>query len=100
VVASVHLAETREQALRDVHHGLMDGVNYYKTILGKAGTRDMNMDVDNAADAVRMWTDQNGPGLGAYGIGIVGTPEDAVAGIKRFQDATGAAGFLPVLPPL
>jgi limonene 1,2-monooxygenase len=92
VVASVHLAETREQALREVHHGIMDGVNYYKTIFGTAGTRDMGMDVHTAEEAVRLWTDHDGPGLGAYGIGIIGTVEDAITGIQRLQEETGGFG--------
>jgi limonene 1,2-monooxygenase len=92
VVASVHIAETREQALQEVHHDIMHKVEYYQKILGDTGTKDLNLNVHSAAEAVRCWTDSSGTGLGPFGIGIIGTPDDAIARIRQFQEQTGGFG--------
>jgi len=92
VVASVHIAETREQAIQDVHYDIMHKVEYYQRILGDAGTKLLNLEVNSAAEAVHRWTDSTGTGLGPFGIGIIGTPEDAIERIRQFQEQTGGFG--------
>jgi len=101
IVASVHVAETREQALKEVEHGILDKLHYYRRVGGKKGAAEMNLaDFKTAEEAVRTWvTDDGKPtaGLGPYGIGIVGTPEDAVERIARFQERAGGFGSFLML---
>ena len=82
VVGMMHLAETRERALRDVESGILRSVAYFEGLTGKSlGS--------SASSLVELWTTE---GLPSWGVGIVGTPEDAIAAIERLQEDAGAFG--------
>jgi limonene 1,2-monooxygenase len=77
IVVPFHLAESREQAIADVRDGaLAFNVEYFQDTLGRP-------------------TDPLGAGVEAMierGSALVGTPDDAIEGIKRIQEATGGFG--------
>jgi len=81
VVTPFHIAETREQAFEDLRFGLMDMMRYFRKFGGSAFPTAHNFD-----EAVNIWT---GGGLGAFGVGIVGTPDDLVDHINKLQNQTG-----------
>ena len=83
LVVPVHLAETRDEALDDVREGaaayLLD---YFGTVLGRPSP------VDGPREKV-------GEQMAASGTWIVGTPDDCITGIERYQELTGGfGGFL------
>jgi limonene 1,2-monooxygenase len=81
IVTPYHIAETREQAFKDLEFGLMDMMRYFRKFGGSA------FPVANSLDeAINIWT---GGGLGAFGVGVVGTPDDMVAHIKKLQTQSG-----------
>lgn len=84
VVAPFHIAETREQAKRDLEYGLMDMFNYFHKFGG-----DLFPQVKDLDEAIEIWTTG---GLGAFGVGLVGTPDDLVAHIKDLQEQSGGFG--------
>ena len=85
LVVPVHLAETRREARDAAREGaaayLLD---YFGTVLGRPapvpGPREMV--IEQMADS---------------GTWIAGTPDDCIAGIKRYQEHTGGFGGLLVL---
>lgn len=81
VVTPFHIAETREQAFADLQYGLMDMMRYFRKFGGSAFPVAKDFD-----EAVAIWT---GGGLGAFGVGVVGTPDDMVAHIKGLQKQSG-----------
>jgi len=81
IVTPFHIAETREQAIEDLRFGLMDMMRYFRKFGGSAFPA-----ANSFEEAVNIWT---GGGLGAFGVGIVGTPDDLAAHIERLQDQTG-----------
>ncbi len=89
VVCPVHIAETKEQALKDLEHGLMDMFHYFHKFGGT-----MFPQVKNFDEAVELWTSG---GLGAFGVGLVGTPDDLIAHIKLLQEQSGGFGSFLVL---
>jgi limonene 1,2-monooxygenase len=77
-----HLSESREQAIRDVEEGILAWNNdYYVDTLGAPGRAAAR----NGREMVE-W-------LISFG-GIIGTPDDALAGIQRLQDLSGGFGCL------
>lgn len=83
IVTPFHVAETREKAYEELRFGLMDMVNYFKAF-GKAFPGANSFD-----EAMNIWT---GGGLGAFGVGVVGTPDDLIAHIRKLQDQSGGFG--------
>jgi limonene 1,2-monooxygenase len=81
VVTPFHIAETREKAFADLEFGLMDMMRYFRKFGGSAFPV-----AKNFQEAVDIWT---GGGLGAFGVGVVGTPDDLVAHIKKLQQQSG-----------
>ncbi|MDB5392598.1 MAG: luciferase family protein [Rhodospirillales bacterium] len=81
IVTPFHVAATREQAFADLRFGLMDMMTYFRKFGGSAFPTASSFD-----EAVNIWT---GGGLGAFGVGIVGTPDDLIAHIKKIQDQSG-----------
>jgi limonene 1,2-monooxygenase len=79
LVGPMHIAETREQAERDMEHGLLDFLHYFKEILPIPIAGDMT-----TAQAIAM--------LRERGIGVVGTPDDAAAQIERLVKQSGGFG--------
>jgi limonene 1,2-monooxygenase len=80
LVGPMHIAETEEQARKDVEFGLQDWVDYFRKVaaLGLAPESD---DTADLVDAI------NGSGLA-----VVGTPDMAIAQIQRLVDQSGGFG--------
>jgi limonene 1,2-monooxygenase len=75
LVGLIHLAETREQAYRDVEHGILDWFDYFQNTAAFP-----QMAVGDGTTARQCIDFVNQSGLGA-----IGTPEDAIAQIERLQ---------------
>jgi limonene 1,2-monooxygenase len=79
VVAPFHLAETREQAIQDVMEGMKAWNNeYFVNTLGAPFRTEVESGRQLAED-------------GAFGM-FVGTPDNAIAGIRRLQELSGGFG--------
>lgn len=81
ITTPFHIAETREQAYRDLEYGLMDMMNYFRKFGGSAFPEAKNFD-----KALELWTTG---GLGAFGVGVVGTPDDLADHIRKLQQQSG-----------
>lgn len=79
VLVSMHLAETRHQAIRDIEEGC---TNFYTTYFGKTIGRPGVFDDWTFDGAVK-----------AGGI-VVGTPDDAIEAVERILEVTGGFGTL------
>lgn len=84
VVTPLHIAETREQARRDLEYGLMDMFNYFHRFGGELFPQVKDLD-----EAIEVWTTG---GLGAFGVGMVGTPDDLIAHIETLLQQSGGFG--------
>uniref|UniRef100_A0AAU2JJH7 LLM class flavin-dependent oxidoreductase n=1 Tax=Streptomyces sp. NBC_00049 TaxID=2903617 RepID=A0AAU2JJH7_9ACTN len=89
LVTPVHLAETREQALKEAEFGTPDLVTYIETL---GGTRLEGC--GTAAGAVDRWVTE---GLPTFGRAVIGTAEDAVERIAGLADKTGGFGTFLIL---
>lgn len=81
IVTPFHIAETKEQAYKDLEYGLMDMMRYFKKFGGSAFP--VAKDID---EALEIWTTG---GLGAFGVGVVGTPDTMVEHINKLQEQSG-----------
>ena len=84
VVASMHLAETREQAERDMEHGVLTLCGYFEGM----GNRKLPF-TNTPREALEWWTTNGFP---TFGIATVGTPDDALATIEKLAAKTGGFG--------
>lgn len=84
VVAPIHIAESREQARRDLEYGLMDMFNYFHRFGGSLFPQ-----VKDLEEAMEVWCTG---GLGAFGVGLIGTPDDLVEHIQKLQTQSGGFG--------
>ena len=75
----MHIADTREQAIRDVAFGLGDWVDYFQRVAALPLAPDTT-DHDSLVDA-----------LNASGFAVIGTPDDAIAQLERL--GTQSKGF-------
>jgi limonene 1,2-monooxygenase len=89
LVAPMHLAETRERAIADVSHGILDLTRYIERLGGAALPYSGSVDL-----ALEQWTQR---GISVFGTALIGTPDDAVAQIERFQKQSGGFGGLLLL---
>jgi limonene 1,2-monooxygenase len=80
LVGPMHIAETREQAARDVAFGLADWVDYFQKVAALPLAPD-TANHDELVDAIN-----------ASGVGVVGTPDDAIAQIRRLAEQSGGFG--------
>ncbi|MCC7363351.1 MAG: LLM class flavin-dependent oxidoreductase [Dehalococcoidia bacterium] len=79
LVIRVHLAESREEAMRDVAEGReFERHHYFRRVAGLKN--DSTLEQEIAEDTV-----------------IVGTPDDMIAAVERLQEATGGFGTFLVL---
>jgi limonene 1,2-monooxygenase len=76
----MHIAETREQAIADVAFGLADWVDYFQRVAALP-LAPQTEDHDTLVDA-----------LNASGFAVIGTPDDAVAQIRRLATQSGGFG--------
>jgi len=84
LVVPMHLAATREQALKDVEVGLPKWVDYFRRVNPTAAGDDLA--AKTPAEAVV-----------ASGRAVIGTPDDAVAMIERLKAKTGGFGTVLLL---
>jgi len=84
VVMPFHIAETREQARKDLEFGLMDMFRYFHKFGGSLFPQVKDLD-----EAIDVWTTG---GLGAFGVGMVGTPDDLIEQIEKLQEQSGGFG--------
>jgi len=91
VVVPMHIAETREQAMRDLGYGMLDLLRYMEKLAGKYHQYG---DVKTVEQAVDIWTSD---GLATFGVAMIGTPDDAVAHIRKLQEQSGGFGCMLML---
>lgn len=84
VVASMHLADSREQAEAEVERGILV-LNAY---MERMGNRKLPW-TNTAREALEHWRDN---GLPNFGIPTIGTPDDAIATIEKLSAKTGGFG--------
>jgi limonene 1,2-monooxygenase len=85
LVGPMHIAETREQAEREVAHGLDRWMDFFFRI-----PVDYMVLKDEHGDPVK--DPRNVDVIRGTGFGVIGTPDDAIAHIERLQEATGGFG--------
>jgi limonene 1,2-monooxygenase len=78
LVGPVHIAETREEALANVKFGFYKWQDYFAGLSAVAGREGMSN--QTVEDAVKQ------------GAIVVGTPDDAIAQIRRLQEKQGEFG--------
>jgi len=82
LVGMMHIAETEEQARREVAFGIGDFFRYHHVATPQIlWTDDEQVDVDTMVDRVNE-----------SGAGVIGTPDMAIAQIERMIDQTGGFG--------
>ncbi|WP_313806692.1 LLM class flavin-dependent oxidoreductase [Sphingobium sp.] len=81
LVSPMHIAETRDQARKEVRDGLARWV-YYNTRIG--GLDVVPESAKNADDYIDALTES--------GFAVIGTPDDAIAQIEKLRDASGGFG--------
>ncbi|MDB5579675.1 MAG: luciferase-like protein [Bradyrhizobium sp.] len=77
LVAPVHIAETREMARAEVREGIKRYVDYMNNNAPR-------FIFPEGTDLVQWWIDEK--------LGVIGTPDDAIAYIERLQDKQGRFG--------
>ena len=88
VLAIMHLADTRDQAIDDCTYGLQDFANYF----GAAGFVPLANTVEGA-QSPREFVEE----YAAKGNCCIGTPDDAIAYIQDLLDTSGGFGTLLML---
>jgi len=83
LVGPMHIAETREQAYKDVEHGIEQWFNYFKKV---AAFPQMAVDGGNLREMIDF--------INGAGIGAIGTPDDARAQVQRLVDQSGGFGAM------
>lgn len=89
LVAPMHIAETREQAMREAEWGVGHLVDYIEKLSGRNAPWNTS-----ASAAVEQWT---GEGFPAFGRATIGTPEDAIATIEKLAEQSGGFGTFLLL---
>jgi limonene 1,2-monooxygenase len=78
LVGPMHIAETKEKAFENVRHGIGDWVTYFQEV---AALPIAPQDGSDPAEAIAE-----------SGLAVIGTPDDAIAQIKRLQEQSGGFG--------
>jgi limonene 1,2-monooxygenase len=86
LVGLMHVAETREQAYRDVEHGIEQWFRYFQRVAAFPQMAVEGGDVREMIDFVNE-----------AGIGAVGTPDDAAAQVQRLVDQSRGFGAMLLL---
>jgi limonene 1,2-monooxygenase len=81
----MHIAETREQARRDLEYNILQ----YQTLFEQLLT--IKLPWPSPAAAVDYWIEQS---LGVFGRPIIGTPEDGISAVEELIETTGGFGTL------
>lgn len=90
LVAPVHLAPTREQAEAEV----IDGIYRFAKVLENYQALGPVEWTESPEAALHHWREN---GFTAFGMGIVGTPDDAIERIEEFVRQSGGFGTFLVL---
>ncbi|MGW5518851.1 LLM class flavin-dependent oxidoreductase [Nocardia africana] len=85
LVGPFHIAETKEQAYRDVEHGIEHWFDYLQHV---AAFPQMDVRGENKHEMIDF--------INNSGIGVIGTAEEARAQVQRLVDQSGAFGTLLV----
>jgi limonene 1,2-monooxygenase len=83
LVGPMHIAETREQAYKDVEHGIEQWFGYFQKV---AAFPQMAVDGSNLREMIDF--------INTAGIGAIGTPDDARAQVQRLVDQSGGFGAM------
>jgi limonene 1,2-monooxygenase len=86
VLSMVHLAETEEQARRDVEFGIADFFRYFQHV---AAFPQMAVEGENFEEMIEF--------VNGNGIGVIGTPEMLVDLLKGWQKQSGGFGTCMLL---
>jgi limonene 1,2-monooxygenase len=86
LVGLMHVAETREQAYREVEYGIEQWFRYFQKVAAFPQMAVEGGDVREMIDFVNE-----------AGIGAIGTPDDAAAQVQRLVDQSGGFGAMLLL---
>jgi limonene 1,2-monooxygenase len=86
LVGLMHIAETKEQAYREVEYGIEHWFNYFKKV---AAFPQMAVDGSNVKEMIDFIRDA--------GIGAIGTVEDAKEQVQKLVDQSGGFGTMLLL---
>ena len=86
LVGLMHIAETREQAYRDVEYGIESWFRYFQKTAAFPQMAVEGGDVKEMIDFINE-----------AGVGAIGTPEDAKAQVQRLADQSGGFGAMLLL---
>jgi limonene 1,2-monooxygenase len=81
LVGPMHIAETREQAMKEVEFGIDDWFDYLQKVAAAPQFCPLG---DTLRERIN-WVNETG-------VGVIGTPDDAVAQIEKLQKQSGGAG--------
>ena len=81
LVGAMHVAETPEQAYEDVAYGIEEWFRYFQKV---AAFPQMTMAGDQVDEMIDFVNDG--------GVGVIGTPEQALAQVQRLRDQSGGFG--------
>ena len=77
LVGPMHIAETKEDAIKDVRFGITEWVDYFKRVKGI-------FLVPDGSDPIATLVEN--------GLAVIGTPDDAIAQIRRLERESGGFG--------
>lgn len=86
LVGLMHVAETREQAYKDVEHGIEQWFRYFQKVAAFPQMAVSGGDVKEMIDFINE-----------AGIGAIGTVEDAAAQVQKLVDQSGGFGAMLLL---
>jgi limonene 1,2-monooxygenase len=86
LVGLMHVAETREQAYRDVEYGIEQWFRYFQKVAAFPQMAVEGGDVREMIDFINE-----------AGVGAVGTPDDAAAQVQKLVDQSGGFGAMLLL---
>lgn len=81
LVGPMHLAESKEQAIQDMRHGLDAFCDYTQQVLAAPHFRAAGKTFEERV----AWVNETG-------LGVIGTPDEAVAQIERLVEQSGGFG--------
>ena len=86
LVGLMHVAETREQAYREVEHGIEQWFRYFQKV---AAFPQMAVEGGDVREMIEF--------INEAGVGAIGTPDDAAAQVQRLVDQSGGFGAMLLL---
>ncbi|GAA3095190.1 LLM class flavin-dependent oxidoreductase [Pseudonocardia yunnanensis] len=86
LVGVMHVAETREQAYKDVEHGIEQWFEYFQKV---AAFPQMAVEGNRVREMIDF--------INEAGIGAIGTPDDAAAQVQKLVDQSGGFGAMLML---